>query len=307
MRQPRRSILAFIALLSTACAAVASGQTPRATSARQLADALIADAHTDPALAPYPTFREHVVAILRRKSNEEQPLRVDPTIADLLGGNGAPAVQMRMQDVREFFAACARDELTILEALALVGRTVRRTGVLFYMDGRIVQRAVRDLDLSIGLAMPIDDLELFAYVPDARPDPNLQCRFVALYGRSYDHRFPKEVLDATLRIGVGRTISYRSPWRSGSPTTVSVVDGDVVYGSDGFGLASIHGVGGRSSGLLGLAQRVLFFLPDAIDSMVVQGDDLHVRAMVNTRVRRFRTSDIYAVHPNKTASRDRTR
>ncbi|GIX06438.1 MAG: hypothetical protein KatS3mg115_0841 [Candidatus Poribacteria bacterium] len=262
-------------------------------------DALIAQAERDPELAPYPHFREHIVTVLRRKALETRPLQVNPYVAELLGGNGQPAVEMHREDVVEFFRACAEDGLTIIRAIGLVGRTVAQTGVLIYLDGRHAVYAVESLGLNLGLAMPLEGLELFAYLPlpDRKPASDVQSGFLAVYRYPYEHRFPKEILNATLKIGTGRSAPYLSPWDpDDSLRIVYLVEGKLIYGRSGVGFVDVEGIGGRKGGLLGTLQKIFFFLPDAIDAMVVRDGALHVQAIVSQRVANFESLPVYAVH-----------
>ena len=175
----------------------------------------------DSELDDYPHYREHVLRTFRGKSDSTRPLDVDPYVADVLGASVGPSLELRPDEVAEFFDACARDQLTILRGIALVARAVRTTGVLAYPNGR---DAVEHLHLSVGLALPMKHMLLFAYVPIDEPaSPDVQCRFVAVYGAAYEHRFSRQVLDATLKIGSGRTSPSLSQWtrtrRSGRATS----------------------------------------------------------------------------------------
>ncbi len=106
------------------------------------------------------------------------------------------------------------------------------------------------------------------------------------------------MLDATLKIGTGRTAPYLSPWdRDASIATAHIVEGTLIYGDGGVGYTNITGIGGRKHGLLGTLQRVLFFLPDGINGMVVREGDLYVRAVLDQQVDGFEQSLRYAVHP----------
>ena len=262
-------------------------------------DSLLAQAASDPELAPYPHFREHVLHLLERKSSEERSLNVNPYVGAILGVSDGPSVELSRADVLEFFDACSRDGMTILRAMALVGRTVRSTGVLAYLNGEDVAGALGTLALDVGLALPMHDLLLFAYIPVEDHDSSgIQCRFVAVYGSSYEHRFSKQVLNATLKIGTGRSAPYLSPWNaSASITTAYVVEGSIVFGDAGVGFVDVEGIGGRKHGVVGALQRVLFFIPRAIDGMVVRDGVLHVNAIMDQRVEGFESSLRFAVHP----------
>jgi hypothetical protein len=59
----------------------------------------------------------------------------------------------------------------------------------------------------------------------------------------------------------------------------------------------VKGIGGQKRGVLGFFQKVLFFLPDAIDSMTIREDkgEMITEALVNTVVKDFETKPIYAI------------
>jgi hypothetical protein len=252
----------------------------------------------DPEYDRYPNFRQHALTILRRKAAATRPLDINPYVADILGGAGKASVEMREEDVEEFFVAAARDELSIVRAMGLVARAVRETRVTIYLNGAHAREVVDRLGLDVGLAVPMKQLLLFAYIPiDGAADDQTQCRFVGVYARPYEHRFRKDVLNATLRVGTGRDVPYLDPWdHDAEITTAYLVEGRILYGDAGVGYVDISGIGGRKHGMLGFVQKMFFFLPDAIDGMVVRGGDLHVNAIVNQRVEGFESAMRYAVH-----------
>jgi hypothetical protein len=92
-------------------------------------------------------------------------------------------------------------------------------------------------------------------------------------------------------------VPYLDPWDDGAEIrTAYIVEGRIMYGDAGVGYVDVSGIGGRKHGLLGVMQKVFFFLPDAIDGMVVRGGDLHVNAIMNQRVEGFESALRYAVH-----------
>ncbi|MEO2003202.1 MAG: hypothetical protein ABGY41_03810 [Candidatus Poribacteria bacterium] len=251
----------------------------------------------DPEYANYPNFREHALTILRRKATETKPLDVNPYVEALLGGAGRPSVVLHAEDVEEFFSAAAKDGLTIVRAMGLVARAVNETRVLTYLNGADARGAVERLGLDIGLAVPMDHLLLFAYIPVEDGDGATQCRFLSVYGSQYEHRFHKDVLDATLKVGMGRDVPYLDPWDDDAEIrTAYVVEGRILYGDGGVGYADVSGIGGKKHGMLGVVQKMFFFLPDAIGGMVIRDGCLHVDAMVNQQVHGFEDAVRYAVH-----------
>ncbi|MBT3268592.1 hypothetical protein HN371_15660 [Candidatus Poribacteria bacterium] len=267
-------------------------------SANDGATSLIDRTLVDPEYDEYPHFRQHALTILQRKVSETRPLDVNPYVAELLGGSGRPSVELHADDVEEFFVAAAADELTIVRAMGFVARAVRETRVLTYLNGEHARDVVRHFGLDVGLAVPMSHLLLFAYIPvDAGADDEVQCRFLAVYGAQYEHRFHRDVLNATLKVGTGRDVPYLDPWDDGAEIkTAYIVEGRIMYGGAGVGYVDVSGIGGRKHGLLGVMQKVFFFLPDAIGGMVVRDGDLYVNAIMNQRVEGFESALRYAVH-----------
>lgn len=292
----RRHVAAAVARI--VAMAVVAACMPAVADAADGTMSLIDRTATDPEYDNYPNFRQHALTILRRKAAETRPLDVNPYVAELLGGAGMPSVELHAEDVEEFFVAAARDELTIVRAMGFVARAVRETGVLTYLNGAHAREVVGRFGLDVGLAVPMSHLLLFAYIPaDTSANDPVQCRFLAVYGAQYEHRFHRDVLNATLKVGTGRDVPYLDPWDDGAEIrTAYIVEGRIMYGDAGIGYVDVSGIGGRKHGLLGVMQKVFFFLPDAIDGMVVRGGDLHVNAIMNQRVEGFESALRYAVH-----------
>ena len=259
--------------------------------------AAVEETEGDAELTPYPAFRAELIALVRRKAQEVRPLDINARAADLLGGRGRPAVAFEPQEVQTFWRACSQDPVSILRAMALIARVVHRMDVVFYMNGSDMRAAFDDNGLESGFAMPVANLAMFAYIPDAsRKEPDFQCRFLAVYERSYVHSPPQEVVSATLRIGSGDTAPFQNPWDASAPVISGhIVEGDMIYGAHGVGAVGIRGVAGRKRGFVGALQRVLFFLPEAITGMVLRDGDLYIDALVDQRIEDFESSG-YAVH-----------
>ncbi|MBT7097060.1 hypothetical protein HN937_06770, partial [Candidatus Poribacteria bacterium] len=176
---------------------------------------------------------------------------------------------------------------------------VRRMDVIFYMKGSDMRAAFDGNGLESGLGLPVAELAMFAYIPDAsRVEPDFQCRFLAVYERSYVHSLPKDVVNATLKVGSGDSAPFQDPWDESAPAISGrIVEGDMIYGARGVGAVGIHGVAGRKRGVLGALQKVLFFLPDAISGMVLRDGDLYIDALVDQKIEAFESAGEYAVHP----------
>ena len=120
---------------------------------------LIAEFSNHPDLKGYPNFVNHLIRMI---NHERHRLNVDERVAKRLGGNGRWAIRANVEDLKNYFQACSDDGLTMLRT----------------MDGRDVNRAMKELKLSSGLALPIENLRLFAYIPNpdrAQRDEAYQC------------------------------------------------------------------------------------------------------------------------------------
>ena len=136
---------------------------------------LIAEFSNHPDLKNYPNFVNHLIRMI---NHERHRLNVDERVAKLLGGNGRWAIRANVEDLKNYFQACSDDGLTMLRTMGAAACLWRKSNTLNYMDGRDVNRAMKELKLSSGLALPIENLRLFAYIPNpdrAQRDEAYQC------------------------------------------------------------------------------------------------------------------------------------
>ena len=266
---------------------------PDSTSRR-----LIEEFSNHPDFKNYPNFINHLTKMINRKRHR---LNCDERVAKLLGGNGRWAMRSTVEDLKGYFQACSDDGLTMLRTMGVFASLWNKMDTLNYMDGRDVNRAVKELNLSTGLALPIENLRLFAYIPNherAKVDKVYQCDVLAVYDKQYKHRFREEVLNANLKIGTGDTAPFVDIFSDeGGEWTGYLIKGILTYSDKHVGFMEISGVGGEKRGFLGFLQKILFFLPDAIDAMTLdKNGDMTTIALMNETVEGFEKDRKYQVH-----------
>ncbi len=259
---------------------------------------LIKEFSNDPDVKNHPNFLRHMISIINHKRHR---LDVDERVAKLIGGNGQWASQSSLEDLKDYFQACSDDGLTMLRTMSLVASFVKKTDTLIYMDGKDVRKAMEELNLSPGLALPIANIRLFAFIPDAeraKKDEEFQCNILAVYDKQYKHKFRNEVLPANLKIGTGDTAPFVDIFSGDKDVwTGYLIKGIMTYSKDHVGFMEITGIGGEKRGFMGFLQKVFFFLPDAIDAMTLDDKgDMTTVAFINEKVKGFEKGRKYQVH-----------
>lgn len=220
----------------------------------------------------------------------------DPTPAGNEALIKAPFVFKPKQEMWDgFFKAAIQDRLTNLRALALVAREIKARGVTLHGPGSIFENAVRDNNIDLGLSIPAKNIGFAVWEPDASvADPEFQLHLSVVYTDRFIHQFPDEVLPANLKIGTGDEIDY---YLDGQKRRGYLLTADLYYGPNGIGFKNVRGVGGQRRGMAGFLQSLLFFLPDAIHSMLIheRTNTMVTEAMFDTVVENFETRDIYQI------------
>ncbi len=195
-----------------------------------------------------------------------------------------------------FLQAAAADHLTCLRAFAILAREVKKNGMVVFGPGSLFELAVQKNRIDTGLSIPAKNLGGAIWSPDPNnSDPEFMAHIKIFYTEPFLHQFPDQVLPANLKIGYGTPQTY---WMDDLQYTQPSVDADIYYGQHlGVGFRNIKGIGGQKRGVLGFFQKILFFLPDAIDSMTIHEDQgvMVTEALMNTVVKNFETDPIYSV------------
>jgi hypothetical protein len=261
-------------------------------------ESLIEEFSSHPDFKNYPNYVNHLIRMINHKRHR---LNVDERVAKFLGCNGRWAIRANIEDLKFFFQSCSEDGLTMLRAMAASASLWRKTNTLNYMDGREVNRVLKELNLSTGLALPVTNLRLFAFIPNperAKAEKEYQCDVLAVYDKKYKHRFREEVLNANLKIGTGETAPFVDIFTAQEGEwTGYLVKGVLSYSDEHVGFMEMSGVGGEKRGFIGLLQKIFFFLPDAIDAMTLdKNGDMTTIALMNTTVEGFEKERKYQVH-----------
>jgi hypothetical protein len=203
-------------------------------------------------------------------------------------------------DWKGFWEASSKDHATCLRAFGILARKIKREGVVVYGPGAVFEKSVNDNKVDLGLALPATNVGTAVWSPNpAITDPEFQLHIKVFYKESYVHKFPDDILPANLKIGFGDPATY---WLEGVEYKQPTIDADIYYGpKSGLGFTHVKGIGGQKRGFMGFLQKVLFFLPDAVDSMVIreEKDELVTEAIINTTVKDFEKTPIYSIKIQK--------
>lgn len=202
-----------------------------------------------------------------------------------------------------FFKAAVEDKLTNLRAFAIIAREIKARGVTVYGPGSDFERAVRENGIDLGLAIPAKNIGLGIWEPDSTvSDPEFLLHLSVIYTERFIHQFPDEVLPANLKIGYGDEVDYQL---DGQKKRGFLLKADLYYGPNGIGFKNISGVGGQKRGVVGFFQKVFFFLPDAVNSMLIHEakNTMVTEALIDTVVENFETRDVYQIRRRNEAQR----
>lgn len=204
---------------------------------------------------------------------------------------------MNRNDWDGFMRAAVNDKLTNLRAFALLGERITQKKVALFNRGSYFEESVKALNIDLGLALPAYGMAYVIWTPG---NPSKASDHVAhlkvYYWKAFEHEFQDEILPATLKIGIGRNVPFTL---DGRDYQGKLVETDLYYGHEEFGFKDIKGLGGRKHGMLGFFQRILFFLPDAVDDLVInQQGTMITRALINTEIKDFERQTKYQIHYN---------
>ena len=190
-----------------------------------------------------------------------------------------------------FLRAAARDKLTAIRWLSLMSKVLHAEGLAMCSSGDPLNAAIESLNLDLGLALPLDELGAFAWLPQYDPeDPTRVMRLNLIYRKQYIHRFRKEILPVDLKMGYGESVRYMDHGveRNGYLTYM-----DFYVSENRIGFDHIKGLAGRRQGFIGLLQRIFFFLPDDVSGMYVENNTLVSKALITMRTPNFETTPKY--------------
>jgi hypothetical protein len=221
------------------------------------------------------------------KSTDPRNFRIIPSSRHL-----TPTVEMW----RDFFLSATKDRLTVLRAMALLARELKKQGLVIFGSGAAFDKASDEMGAGMGLALPSSRIASVVWSPDPSiKDPEFQVHLKVFYTEPFVHRFPDNILAADLKIGFGEPQTY---WLDNHPFHQHTVETDIYYGATrGVGFRNIKGIGGRKRGFTGFLQKVFFFLPDAVNSMIIdeKRDELVTDALIETRIQNFEKDPKYSV------------
>ena len=238
----------------------------------------------------YPEF----MAFLKNCQSYGQIKKVDPRNRHLI--SVSHVFEPTQQLWNEFFRAAVKEKLSVLRAFALLAREIKKNGMVIFGPGVVFENAVRDNHIDLGLALPARNVGTGIWTPNPNhPDPEFLVHLKVFYTVPYIHQFPDHILPANLKIGYGEPETYAM---DGITYTQHTVDTDIYYGDKGgIGFRNVKGIGGQKRGVMGFIQKVLFFLPDAVDAMIIdeKEDELVTEALVNTTVEKFEATPKYGI------------
>lgn len=195
-----------------------------------------------------------------------------------------------------FFKAAVADRITNIRAFTLIAREIKSRGITVYGPGTGFEKAIADNNIDLGLAIPAKNVGFGVWEPDASAkDPEFLLHLTVVYREQFIHQFPDEVLPTNLKIGFGDETDY---YVDGHKHHGYLLTADLYSGPNGVGFKNVRGVGGQKRGFVGFLQRLLFFLPDSIYSMLIdeKRNVMVTHAFINTTVENFETREIYRIH-----------
>ncbi len=243
-------------------------------------------------VARYPTFMKFI----REATFTPAPIS-DPGLAKVMSAKKAYRPTAEQWD--QFLKASVADGLTNFRAFALMGLEAKARGVTLWGPGRDYEQAVERNQIDLGLSLPATHVIVGMWEPENRPnEPDFLLHIKLIYDQPYIHEFPDEVMPANLKVGTGDAIHFTF---EGKDRTGYAMEADLFYGNGKLGFRNVKGVGGQKRGFLGVVQKIMFFVPDAIHSMVIDDSNgsMLTEAIINTTVEDFEKKPIYKIHYSK--------
>jgi hypothetical protein len=199
------------------------------------------------------------------------------------------AYRPRADQWDQFFTAAIADGLTNLRAFTLLAQEARKNGVSLWGMGKDYEQAVNRGRVNLGITIPAEHAIVGFWDITARPaEPDHLMHVAVIYDREFVHHFPDEIIPADIRIGSGKPLTFML---AGFERTGYPLEADLFYGNGKLGFRNVHGISGRVHGVLGMIQKILFFVPDAVHSLTLDESTgrLTTEAIINTSVEGFET------------------
>jgi hypothetical protein len=212
------------------------------------------------------------------------PAGLFPVLGDSL------AVALTRADLTALLDAAAADRLTLLRATALFARWVRVRNVPVFIAGQAVEQAVRT-GYALGLTFPVEHIAYLCFVPDRAMGGDFQAHLRVIYTRNYTYPFDKDIFNADVLVR-GREMVYRD---EKGFVTGYLVTTDVYYNASTVQYVQVEGIQGQKRGVVGLFQKMFFFIPKTLHGLTIRGGDLIIDAFVNQRIRAFEHKPRYRV------------
>lgn len=113
-----------------------------------------------------------------------------------------------------------------------------------------------------------------------------------LYEEPYIHEFPSEVVSADIKVGQGSPVELMV---GGQKRTFYPSSVELFSNSESFGFRNIQGIAGQKHGVVGFLQKLLFFVPDAIQGMELQEKTgtMVTKAFVDTKIEKYEENTHY--------------
>lgn len=208
--------------------------------------------------------------------------------------NDEYVVELPIESIEEYILAGVNDNLTVIRLFSELAKRVNESGYALCGNGDDVNDIIKRNNIELGLSLPMTDLAYYAWHPgQSNLDTGSITKLYLVYRSSYVHRFSDEVLPADLKIGADEEITYLE---NGVQRHGKLMDMNLFISTKGIGFSDISGLAARPHGIMGVILDVLFFIPDAVDSMYIKQNKLITEALITTKIDEFETTSKYQMH-----------
>ena len=232
----------------------------------------------------------HLMTFLE-KADLSGALPNDPGLKELLGGTRA--IRPSPEIWKQFLTAALADKLTNLRAFALFGLEAKKRQLSIWTTGPDYHQALQSNRVKVGLSLPADNVIVAVWKvtpPNAAADHLMD---VTMYfSKPYVSEFEPELIPAALKVGDADPVEFAL---MGKKQVGYPMRAELFWDQKKLGFRKVKGVSGRKTGFAGFLQKLLFFLPDAVDSMVIEDKEgrMVTEAIVNTVIDDFEKNEKY--------------